>query len=197
MADHGHIRQALDTLRHQADEVLMTPVEEGILEVLLNKVDKRLLLRSQVREHTGHLEKLVERKTARVVELERKLAAKQIVEGLATAQTGFSGEVERGGVFNELPCFISVHSSDCTVVTANVLYFERFGDRIGHKSNGIYHDFKGPGCCPARQTVNSESGGKNTATLRASDGSLPPRGGPHGTHHGQRRLGIADAGGGR
>ncbi|MCK7506134.1 MAG: PAS domain-containing protein [Desulfobacterales bacterium] len=48
-----------------------------------------------------------------------------------------------------MPCFVSVHDRDLTVVAANPLYRERLGDMVGRRSWEIYADRSDPAVtCP-------------------------------------------------
>ncbi len=129
ISGHGDMELAIASLKFGAADFITKPIDDGLLEHALNKSRERLALRAQVREHTEHLERLVREKSAKLVELERRLAARQIVEGFSTAMRFVSGEVEGGerdgaDTFSQAPCYVSLHSADLTVLTANALYRE-------------------------------------------------------------------------
>jgi len=174
ISGHGDMHLAIESLKLEAADFITKPIDDEILSISLDKVAERITLRRQVKEHTENLERLVEEKSARVIELERQTAAEQIVDGLSDAMSSISGDVDDEGVFNELPCFISVHSSDMKVVSANTLYAKHFGDRIGQPSKGIYKTYSGQGSCPAFEAIANGTGGRGTASLLAMDGSEIP-----------------------
>lgn len=128
ISGHGDMELAIASLKFGAADFLTKPIDDGLLEHALGRAAERMALRAQVREHTENLERLVREKSARLVELERRLAARQIVEGFSSAMRFVSGEVEGipGGddAFSQAPCYVSLHSSDLTVLTANALYRE-------------------------------------------------------------------------
>lgn len=129
ISGHGDMELAIASLKFGAADFLTKPIDDGLLEHALARAAERMALRAQVREHTENLERLVREKSARLVELERRLAARQIVEGFSSAMRFVSGQVEDapgGGQdpFGQAPCYVSLHSSDLTVLTANALYRE-------------------------------------------------------------------------
>lgn len=129
ISGHGDMELAISSLKFGASDFLTKPIDDGLLEHALGRAAERMALRAQVREHTHNLERLVREKSARLVELERRLAARQIVEGFSSAMRFVSGEVEGARpdgceAFGQAPCYVSLHSSDMTVLTANALYRE-------------------------------------------------------------------------
>ena len=74
-------------------------------------------MRQQLREYTENLETLVREKSAKLVEIERQVAVGQAVEGLSSAMRDFAVDLEGGlTYFNEMPCFVSIHSPQLKVV---------------------------------------------------------------------------------
>lgn len=174
ISGHGDMQLAIQSLKFQAADFVTKPIDDEILAIALNKVTEKLTLRRQVREYTEHLERLVEEKSARVIELERQTAAEQIVTGLSSAMSIISEDVDDSGVFNELPCFISIHSADLKLVTANGLFKKHFGDRTGLSSRDIYKTYSGQGSCPAYAAIATKAGSRGSATLSGKDGAEIP-----------------------
>ena len=119
---------AISCLQYDAADFVTKPINHDILDAALKRIDEKLALRRQVRAYTQNLETLVHEKSARVVELERQLAAGQMVETLCQAMQGLSDDMNGAGYFNEMPCFIAVHNRSLEVVATNQLYKERLGD---------------------------------------------------------------------
>jgi PAS domain S-box-containing protein len=77
--------------------------------------------------------------------------------------------------FNEMPCFVSVHDRNLTVVATNALYRERLGDMVGRRSWDIYAGREDPaGTCPVAQTLRAGTGQRRQETVMHCDGSLHP-----------------------
>ncbi|HKI81942.1 MAG TPA: response regulator, partial [Pseudodesulfovibrio sp.] len=105
---HGDMDLAIESLKFDASDFITKPINNDVLEVSLERARERYRMKLQLREYTENLEKLVEEKTDRIVELERQNAACQVVQGLSSALSDAAQEVETGyGVFNELPCLVS------------------------------------------------------------------------------------------
>lgn len=173
ISGHGDMQLAIESLKLNAADFITKPIDDDILAIALDKVTEKITLRRQVHEYTENLEKLVEEKSARIVELERQTAVEQVVEGLATAMSSLS-DLDDKGVFNALPCYISIHSPEMKIVTANDIFINRFGDLAGQSSRTIYKHFSGQGSCPAYQAIANRSGGRDNATLQAKDGTEIP-----------------------
>lgn len=141
LSGHGDMHLAIQSLKHDAADFITKPIDEELLEIALRKVSERISMRREVRAYTENLEHLVREKSATLVEMERKLAAQQIMEGMGQALTVLSSNVQSGAAyFTELPFYVAIHDRERKVVTANQAYGQRFGDRIGRDSCGVYRD---------------------------------------------------------
>ncbi|MFH1913550.1 MAG: response regulator [Pseudomonadota bacterium] len=174
ISGHGDMGLAIESLKLSAADFITKPIDDDLLSIALDKVVERLTLRRQVREHTEELERLVAEKSARVVELERQSAARQLMGGLSSAMSVVAEDVDDTGVFNELPCFISIHCADLRVVAANSLYEQRLGGRTGQPSSTVYKDHTGPGECPVADALAAGAGRRASATLLSADGEEIP-----------------------
>lgn len=174
ISGHGDMQLAIQSLKHDAADFITKPIDEELLEIALNKVSERIRLREQVREHTRNLERLVREKSAALIEMERRLAAAQVVEGMGRAFTILSGAAPAGNFYG-LPFFVAIHDGDCNVVTANEAYQARFGRRDGRRSCSVY------GRCgdeawvsPVREALRSQAAVHRDEVMIAADGSTVP-----------------------
>lgn len=175
VSGHGDLELAIQSLKLDAADFITKPIDDELLEIALAKVEEKIRLRRQVREYTEHLEQLVEEKTERLVDMERRMAASQIVENFSSAMRIVSEDVADPGFFTDLPSFVAIHSADCTVLTANSLYVERFGDRTGQESEGIYRkNSVRSGRFPVEEAIATGKGFHTTDVLIAQDGSEVP-----------------------
>lgn len=138
LSGHGDMYLAIQSLKFDAADFITKPIDEELLEVALRKVSERIGLRAQLRAHTENLERLVDEKSAALVEMERRLAATQVMEGMGRALTILSGASPSGTYFLELPFYVAIHDGQCAVVTVNETYRRSFGDRVGLKSCDVY-----------------------------------------------------------
>ncbi len=82
---HGDMELAVQSLKHEASDFITKPIHDEALDIALKRASERITVRSQLREYTENLEKLVEEKTRKLLDAERLAAVGQTVAGLAHA----------------------------------------------------------------------------------------------------------------
>jgi signal transduction histidine kinase len=95
---HGDMELAIQSLKHEATDFITKPINDDALEIALKRAKERISLKTQIREYTENLEKLVEEKTEQLIEAERLAAVGQTVAGLAHAIKNITGGLT-GGIF--------------------------------------------------------------------------------------------------
>jgi signal transduction histidine kinase/FixJ family two-component response regulator len=171
ISGHGDLDLAIASLKFGAADFITKPIDDSLLEHGLRMAQERIALRAQVREHTENLERLVAEKSARLVELERRLAAKQIVEGLSSAMRFVKSGEGGAGTLGSLPCFVSIHNRERRVVSANALYRERLGEPVGRESWVAYGENYPDGLgCPVDTALANGLSGSSRETLIGADG---------------------------
>lgn len=173
---HGDMELAIKSLKYQAIDFVTKPINDDVLEIALNRAHEKIHMRQQLREYTENLETLVREKSAKLVEIERQVAVGQAVEGLSSAMRDIAVDLEGGlTYFNEMPCFVSIHSPQLKVIAVNPLYRDRLGDKVGHNSWEIYTGKTGTQVnCPAGQTYKSGKGLRTRATVKTVSGDKAP-----------------------
>ena len=173
---HGDMDLAIKSLKYQAIDFVTKPINDDVLEIALNRAHEKIRMRQQLRQYTENLESLVREKSAKLVEIERQVAVGQAVEGLSSAMRDMALDLEGDlTYFNELPCFVSIHSPALKVVAVNPLYRERLGDKVGCKSWEIYTGKTGTReNCPAGQTYTSGKGLRTRAIIKTVSGDKAP-----------------------
>ena len=173
---HGDLDLAIESLKFDASDFITKPINNDVLEVSLERARERFTMKRALREHTENLERLVEEKTSRIIELERQNAACQVVNGLSSALESASREVETGsGLFNELPCLVSIHNRYLEIVAHNTLFAERLGNQVGSNSFDIYSDRTSPGnACPVQRTFQTGKGQRSKETFLGVGGEEIP-----------------------
>ena len=158
ISGHGDMELAIKSLQLNATDFLTKPVRDQLLQKALSRTFEKIGLRRQVQEHTRDLERLVAEKSARVVELERRLAVGQVIEGLTGVMKALVEAFDEGqSFFSDLPCYISVHSRDLEVVAVNQLFRERLGNHVGRPSCGVFPK-RGPDRLPHRVHLGQRQG---------------------------------------
>ena len=176
ISGHGDMDLAINCLQYEAADFVTKPINHDILDAALKRIDEKLALRRELRQYTQNLEKLVREKSSRVVELERQVAAGQMVETMCRAISGLSADFgDKAGYFNEMPCFVAVHNASLEVVATNQLYKERLGDMVGHHSWEVYagqalRGFDGP----VWKTFETGKGQRSRETMLCTNGRELP-----------------------
>ena len=173
---HGDMELAIRSLKHEATDFVTKPINDDVLEIALKRAHEKIAMRRQLRQYTENLEELVQRQSARLVEVERLTAVGQAVEGLSSAFRDIAGDLDSGlSYFNEMPCFVAIHNRQLKIVAANQLYKQRLGDRIGADSWEIYDDPDSSRAnCPVARTFETGRGQRSQATLRYRNGHRFP-----------------------
>ncbi len=173
---HGDMDLAIKSLKLEATDFVTKPIHDDILDIALRRANERIFMREQLRSYTENLEKMVEEKSARLVQLERLTAIDQAVEGLTLARQQIADDFGRHlGNFNEMPCFVSIHNRDLTIVAVNDLFRTRLKTAIGDTSWSIYTGSNAtPENCPVGLTFSSGVGQRINRQIRLADGTLAP-----------------------
>lgn len=172
---HGDMDMAIQSLKHEAADFITKPIQDEILEATLKRVSEKIDMRRKLNEYTNNLERMVEEKSAQVIELERQVAARQMVDGIASALRSITDDVGGNETFNAMPCFISLHNAYLEIVAVNQLYKKKFGNMIGHNSWDLYADPNARDAgCPVGRTFATGKGQRYRKTLRTFDGDQLP-----------------------
>ena len=176
LTGHGDMDLAIKSLKYEAVDFVTKPINNDVLEIALKRAREKIFMREKLREYTENLEGLVREKTAKLIKAERQIAVHQAVEGLSLAMRSIAGDFE-GDIkyFNEMPCFVSIHSRNLKIVAINQLYKERLGDRQGQSSHAIYRgDMADRSTCPAAETFKSGKGQRTKAIVEYLNGQEVP-----------------------
>jgi PAS domain S-box-containing protein len=172
----GKLETAMAAFKDQADEFVTLPAAPLVLEAALRRMETILQLRRQVRSLSDNLEEHARESVHDVIETERFLAVRQIVEKMSAFISQVASDAQGGmRYFNELPYFVSIHSRDCKVLAANSVYLRYLGNRIYKESWGIYVGRRATReDCPVRRTLRNESVMATPARVRYTSGAQVP-----------------------
>jgi PAS domain S-box-containing protein len=133
-------------------------------------------MRRQLHKYTENLERLVEEKSAQLVAAERRAAVGQALEGLSAVMQNIASDLDSGmQYFNELPCFVSIHSPHLKVVAANQRYLAKVGDFIGQPSWAAYSkDGESEMADQVDTTFKTGQGQRVQTTVALKDGEVTP-----------------------
>ncbi|MEG1609561.1 MAG: response regulator, partial [Bilophila sp.] len=174
ISGHADMDMAIQGLKLEASDFITKPINDDLLLISLERARARLALHERLREHTASLEALIRKKSAQLIEAERKLAARQAVDGFAVGLRALSSVMAGDQqAFNELPCFIAVHDRSMQIITVNDLYRERLGNLVGHPSAEPYIT-NGAQMLPVELAILEGRGSRSEQVLRGKNGTEIP-----------------------
>lgn len=176
LTGHGDMDLAIECLKLEATDFITKPINDDVLDIALKRARERITMRRQLHEYTENLERLVEEKSAQLVAAERRAAVGQALEGLAAAMQNIASDLDSGmQYFNELPCFVSIHTPDLKVVAANQRYLVNVGDYIGQPSWTAYlKDGESEIADQVGTTFETGQGQRRQTTVALKDGEVTP-----------------------
>ena len=96
ISGHADLEMAIQGLKLEASDFITKPIDDDLLHISLKRALERIAMRNKLKEYTSNLEKMINEKSAQLVEAERQLAARQVVDGFAfglhTLGSSLSGE---------------------------------------------------------------------------------------------------------
>lgn len=172
LTGHGDMDLAIQCLKLEATDFVTKPINDDAMDIALKRANEKIRMRRQLAAYTENLERLVEEKSARLVAAERKAAVGQALEGLSSAMQHIAGDLDAGlRTFNDLPCFVSIHSPQLEVVAVNQRFADKMGNLAGQPSNVMYTDLPAGFNCPAQKTFQTGRGQRMNAAIRLADGT--------------------------
>lgn len=172
----GSLKTAMVAFRERADEFIVLPAGPLVLEAVLRRMETVVRLRRRVRSLSENQESRARDSVRKVIETERFLAVRQIVEKMSAFISQVASDAQGGmRYFNELPYFVSIHSRDCTLLAANAIYHRYLGNRLYQTSWGIYVGRRATrNGCPVGRTLHNESVMATRALVRYASGAKVP-----------------------
>lgn len=175
LTGHGDMELAIQSLKRDATDFITKPINDDVLDIALGRARERITMRRRLREYTENLEDMVAKQSARLVAAERQLAALQVMDGIASGVQTLSRMLDQAGIFNELPCFVSMHSRYLEIVATNDLYKERLGHKVGQPSWEVYKGREGSGNgCPVWKVIETGEGQRSNEILIDKHGQEIP-----------------------
>jgi len=95
---HGDIDLAIQGIKLDATDFVTKPIRDDALDIALARARERRAMRRAIREHTEHLEQLVEQKTRELLAAERLAAVGQTVASLSHSIKNMASGLE-GSLF--------------------------------------------------------------------------------------------------
>jgi len=176
MSAENIMQCAINELKHRVAGFIGKPLNPVELEIALKRAREFIDLRRRLHLTQEQLEASAREKAAEMIETERFLAVRQIVDKMSSFIAQVANDVH-GGVkyFHELPYFVSIHSCDCKVLAVNTTYSRYLGNRINGDSCAIYSGKRASTeACPVGRTIRTEATLETRALVRYTSGAKVP-----------------------
>ncbi len=172
----GGLDPAMVAFKDRVEEFLALPASPLVLQTVLGRMETGVRLRRRVRSLSERLESRARDSVRDIIDTERFLAVRQIVEKMSAFISQVASDAQGGmRYFNELPYFVSIHGRDCTLLAANPTYNRYLGNRLYQDSWGIYVGRRATrNGCPVGRTLRNESVMATRALVRYASGAQVP-----------------------
>lgn len=98
MTGHGDMDLAIQGIKHDAADFVTKPINDDVLEIALRRAHERWSMRQSIREHTEHLQHLVDQKTRELLDAARFATIGQTVATLSHSIKNMASGLE-GSLF--------------------------------------------------------------------------------------------------
>ncbi len=174
----GQAGRAMSIFKGEVEDILEKPIRTDFLEMALRRASGKIGLARKLAEVECRVPQSKDARsgTREMVETEKLILVRQVVDKLSSFVARIAGDVQGGmRYFKEMPYFVSIHDSDCKVVAANPIYKNHFGNKIGKNSWEIYlGDAANRRGCPVGKTVDSSNVQRNHAVVKYLSGRKVP-----------------------
>lgn len=134
---HGDYKLAIESLKLNAVDFISKPIDNDVLDIALRRANDRIENRKQIKAYTQNLEALVEEKTRKLTESEKRYIQ----------------------LFNEAPCYITVQDRNLNIIETNRIFREHFNYT---KTDSCYKIYKGrEDACPDCPVLKTLADGKS------------------------------------
>ena len=128
---HGDFKLAIESLKLDAVDFISKPIDNDALDIALKRANDRIETRKKILTYTRDLETLVEEKTRRLTESEKRYIQ----------------------LFNESPCYITIQDKNLNIVETNRIFKEHFNYKENLPCFSVYKN-RASSCpdCPVKKT---------------------------------------------
>ena len=142
ISGHGDLNLAIESLKYQAADFIIKPIDDALLTHALQKVQEKISLKHELRNYTENLENLVAEKSAKLQHL-----------------------------FDEAPCYVTVQDRDLRITEANRRFKEDFGFAAGRTCFESYkHRQEACSDCPILKTFEDGQAHQAETVVTALNG---------------------------
>lgn len=146
---HGDMDLAITSFKDEASDFITKPVDVDALDVAIQRVREKILIRRKLKDYTTHLESLLAKKSKALQKAHQNDEKNLGDVEPQTIQSRF------GDIFNQLPCYITIQDQNLTFSSLNSRFKEDFGDETGSRCYSVWKQRNEP-CepCPVLKTFD-------------------------------------------
>ncbi len=175
-APRDKIISIMDRFKDEIREFQETPLNVTAFEVALARVADKITANARLQKLEHAAENPSEPGVEELLDTERFIIVKQLVDKLSHFIGQVAEDVEDGiKYFHSTPYFVSIHNCDLKVVANDWLYQKYFGNRVGENSWDVYvGKAADPDKCPVGKTMQTGMVQRMKAAVRYPSGIKAP-----------------------
>jgi PAS domain S-box-containing protein len=176
LVSESNFNQTLDRFKSESREFITTPVDPMILGITLDRILEKIALRKKLKKLEYTLENYSTPDPSRMVETERFIMVKQVIDKMTSFIAQIARDVEDGvKYFHSTPYFVSIHTCDLKIIANDSSYQKYFGNKVGKHSWEIYYGKTATAeNCPVGKTVRTGTVQRTTAAVQYQSGTKVP-----------------------
>ncbi len=175
-APKDKITSIMGRFKNDIREFQETPLNVTAFEIALARVADKISANARLQKLEHAAENPSEPGVEELLDTERFIIVKQLVDKLSHFIGQVAEDVEDGiKYFHSTPYFVSIHNCDLKVVANDWLYQKYFGNRVGENSWDVYvGKAADPDKCPVGKTMQTGMVQRMKAAVRYNSGIKAP-----------------------
>ncbi len=176
LVPESNFKEAVNGFKSESREFITTPIDPLILEITIDRILEKISLRKKLKNLEYTLENYSTPDPSRMVETERFIMVKQVIDKMSSFIAQIAQDVEDGvKYFDSTPYFVSIHTCDLKIIANDSSYQKYFGNKVGKNSWEIYYGKTAtPENCPVGKTMQTGTVQRTTAAVQYQSGAKVP-----------------------
>ena len=162
--------------RDHSREFIPLPPDPDALNLCLDRLIEKISLQKKIHQLEYALENYPGGNVFQLVETERFLMVKQVIDKMSSFIARIARDVEDGvKYFHSTPYFVSIHTCDLKIIANDESFQKYFGNKVGKDSWDIYRGQTAtPDGCPVGRTIRTGMVQRTMAAVEYASGITVP-----------------------